>query len=148
MNESLARADNERRLFAQRHDQFGHLPGPILRDLARNEGAAREWRKAAIELMLEKGYPEVNHPELGALLREVRDQRAAKEEVQSIVEAAIEAPLDEVPVSVEAALKKTRVIYDDPLAIDNLLAPAPEAPLSALKASFTTANLNQDETVA
>jgi len=71
-------------------------------------------------LMLDKGYPEVNHPDLFALLLEVKAGRDAKDEVQSVVESAIEAPLDEVN----------------------------SQPSGALKASFTTANLTQDETVA
>jgi hypothetical protein len=97
MNEAIAKAAQAQRLFEQRFEQLGHLPGPILRDIARNGSAPREWRKAAIELMLDKKCPEVNHPDLLALLVEVRAQREAKDEVQSIVESAIEAPLEDVP---------------------------------------------------
>lgn len=89
--------DNKQKMFEQRYEHIGHLPGPILRDIARNESAPREWRKAAIELMLDKGCPEANHPDFLSLLLEVKSQREAKDEVQSIVESAIEAPLDDAP---------------------------------------------------
>jgi hypothetical protein len=132
MNEDIQKADRNSRLYAQRNDQLGHLTGPILRDLARNESATREWRKAAIELMLDKGCHEVNHPDLFALLMEVKSQREAKDEVQSIVESAIEAPLDDTPSQG---------------AIDGHKASLQEQKTGPFKAGFTTANLTQDETV-
>jgi|HubBroStandDraft_1064217.scaffolds.fasta_scaffold40884_4 hypothetical protein len=146
MNEAILHSARDKQLFAQRNDQLGHLTGPILRDLARNESASREWRKAAIELMLDKGCVEVNHPDLFALVMEVKSQREAKDEVQSIVEAAIEAPLDEAGM----------ILKPWPLA--NHPAPQPlkdlagqvaiVQPTGPFKAGFTTANLTQDETVA
>jgi hypothetical protein len=72
------------------HDQIAHLPGEILFSLARNDAASPDFRKAAIELMLEKGCPQANAPELALLVSEVKRGQAAKLEVESIVESAIE----------------------------------------------------------
>ena len=87
------------------------MPASILFDLARNESASREYRKAAVRLMLKHGYPKTDHPELLLLRQEVEAEVAAEREVTDIVETAIEAPL-----------------------------PAKEE-FGALKASFTTRNL-------
>jgi hypothetical protein len=97
MNEAIYKAAHAEYTFSQRDAHLGHLPGPILRDIARNESAPREWRKAAIELMLDKHCPEVNHPDLLSLLLEVKAHREAKDEVQSLVESQIEQPLEDAP---------------------------------------------------
>jgi hypothetical protein len=95
MNEQIVKAAHAQQMYDQRDVHLGHLPGPILRDIARNDSAPREWRRAAVELMLDRKCPEVNHPDLAELLREVKAQREAKDEVQSIVESAIEQPLED-----------------------------------------------------
>jgi hypothetical protein len=95
MNEQIYKAAHAQHTYDQREAHLGHLPGFILRDIARNDAAPREWRKAAVEIMLEKGCAEVSHPELAELLREVKAHHEAKSEVQSIVESAIESPLDD-----------------------------------------------------
>ena len=138
MNDAIYKAAVAKQQFADRCDHLGHLPSYILRDLARNDAAPREWRKAAIELMLDKGYKEVNHPDLLGLLVEVQHQREAKEEVQAIVESAIEGPLEDHAVTIQeiqdfaAALPKPE--------------PIPEPP-GPFKASFTTQSQNQDDVV-
>lgn len=126
------------KMFNQREAQIGHLPGHILRDLARNPGAPLEWRKAAVELMLDKGYPEVSHPDLSALLADVQAHKHAVEvhqeakiEVQSLVESQIEAPLDEAPKPPKPAKPPK---------------PPKETP-GPFKASFTTTSQTQDELV-
>lgn len=105
-------------------EELASFPANILRDLARNESADPRWRKAAVLLMLEKGYKEVNHPDLAAILMDVRAEHEAKTEVESIVESAIESEIPEAHV--EPTKIKTK--------------PEPEPSNPALKASFTTAN--------
>ena len=72
-------------------------PSSTLLDIARNESASTEMRKAATELLMDSGAHQANHPELRALVYEIRAERAAKKEVVAIVEAAneqeIEAPI-------------------------------------------------------
>jgi hypothetical protein len=69
---------------------LNHLPGQILFDLARNESASREWRKAAVELLIDKKCPQANHAELAVLVKEIHAEREARNEVESVVETAIE----------------------------------------------------------
>jgi len=69
------------------------MPSNILFDIARNESASREYRKAAVRLMLKHRYPKTDHPDLLLLRQEVEAEIAAENDVQDIVEQAIEAPL-------------------------------------------------------
>ena len=82
-------------LWGQREAQFGHLPGSILRDMARNEATPYAMRKEAVRIMLAKGYREAGHPELEKFVSEIRAEQEANDEVTSIVESAIEGPLPE-----------------------------------------------------
>lgn len=79
--------------YEQRYEQLGHLPGDILFDLARNESAEWRFRKAAVEIMLEHGFPQAYKPEIAAVLNEVKEDQSTKEEVRDIVETATETPL-------------------------------------------------------
>ncbi len=63
-------------------------PASTLLDIARNESASVEWRKAATELLMDNGHPQANHPELRAHVLEIKAERAAKKEVVAIVESA------------------------------------------------------------
>jgi len=90
MNEEIARKSHADELFAQRDAHLGGLPANVLLDLARNEAAPREWRKAAVELLLDKGYRQANHPELTAVVMEIKAERAARVEVEAVVETAVE----------------------------------------------------------
>lgn len=81
------------KFYEQRHEQLGHLPGDILLSLAVNENAEWRFRKAAVEIMLEHGFQQAYKPEVAALLKEVKDDQSAKEEVRDVVETAIEVPL-------------------------------------------------------
>jgi len=92
--------------YEQRKEQFDHLPGGILLDLAKNENAEWRWRKAAVEIMLDHKFPEANRSEISDLLREVLADRAAKSEVEDVVETAIEGPLTFVSVSNSSELVK------------------------------------------
>jgi hypothetical protein len=104
--------------------QISHLPGQILFDLARNDAASREYRKAAVELLYDRQYRQADHPELALMLAELKAERSAKSEVESIVESAIEDTLPNLP-------------------------PAEKNPVSigAPSASFTTKNILGDDVI-
>ena len=70
------------------------LPASILLDVARNESASYEWRKAAVRLMRKKGYKQAEHPELILFVREIEKDEQAEQEVIAVVESAIEGDLD------------------------------------------------------
>lgn len=70
------------------------LPANILLDVARNESASPEWRKAAVRLMRKKGYKQADHPELILFVREIEKDEMAEQEVIAVVESAIEGDLD------------------------------------------------------
>lgn len=74
-------------------EQIAHLPAQILLSLARNPSSSPEYMKAAVALLHEKGYPEANHPELKMVLADIKKEREARNEVEAIVETAIEEPL-------------------------------------------------------
>lgn len=83
------------------HEQIEHLPCQVLFSLARNESGSTDFRKAAIQLMLDKGCQQVNAPELALLVSEVKRGQDAKLEVESIVESAIE---QEIPGPFQASV--------------------------------------------
>lgn len=127
--------DNNK-LFEQRQDQFGHLPAQILFDLARNEAATREWRKAAVEFLLDRNATQASHPELAALVMEIKAERVAKREVEAVVESAVEGELEtefHVP-SVPATLP--------PHSGETLKVAGP------FSASITTASLTGDDEIS
>jgi hypothetical protein len=86
--------DQSNQFYAQRHAQFSHLPGDMLLSLALNENGEWRFRKAAVEIMLEKKYEQVKHPALAQLREEVEFDHTAKEEVIDAVETALEGPID------------------------------------------------------
>src|SRR5260221_7425960 len=65
---------------------LGHLPGHVLFSLARNESASREWRKAAVELLLDGNHKEASNPDIRELVLQINAERQAKTEVQAVVE--------------------------------------------------------------
>jgi len=75
-------------------ESIEHLPAQTLLHLARNESATQEFRIAAVELMVDNGFSEANHPELALLAQEVRRRSDTKAEVTAIVESATEESLD------------------------------------------------------
>lgn len=90
---SLDKRVHADKMFDQREEQLGHFPAQILLDLARNEAASHEWRKAAVQLLLDKNYPQANHPDLAVLMLEIRSEGTAKDDVESVVESAIEGEI-------------------------------------------------------
>lgn len=91
--DSAFRRVNAEKLYNDREDQLRGLSGDVLRDLARNESAEWRWRKAAVKLMLDKKFPQVNHPDLKDLVRDVQQDIDAHNEVESVVETAIEGQI-------------------------------------------------------
>lgn len=81
----------------KQEDSIKHLPGHILLDLARNEAAPRNMRKAAVELLVANKYPQANHPEVRLFLLEIEDENRARAEVQDIVETAAETQIESGP---------------------------------------------------
>jgi hypothetical protein len=74
------------------------LPAQVLLDVARNESAPYEWRKAAVRLMKKKGYDkQASHPDLVLFVRELEKEEQAEKEVISVVESAIEGDIDGDP---------------------------------------------------
>lgn len=101
-------------------EQIQEMPGQVLFSLARNESASPEFRKAATEILLDRGFPQAHHPELVLIVHDIRKEREARHEVEAIVESAIEG---EIPVAATV--------------------PAP----SPFRASVTTASMQLDTIV-
>lgn len=78
-------------------EQIAHLAERNLFDIARNDSSIPEFRKAAVQILREKGYASANHPTLAPLLVELQKESEAKSEVESIVEAAIESEIPQSP---------------------------------------------------
>lgn len=76
------------------NDVLEPLPAHVLFDIARNESASQEWRKAAVKLLRKKGYAQAQHPELAWIVRELEKDEQAEKEVIAVVESAIEGDLD------------------------------------------------------
>lgn len=93
MDESLDRREHAKKMFDQRWDQLKYLPPQILLDLARNEGAPREWRKAAVQLLVDHNFRESHHPDLAIFLLEIEAEQTAKHDVEAVVESANEGPI-------------------------------------------------------
>jgi hypothetical protein len=73
------------------------LPASILFDIARNESASEEWRKAAVKLLRKKGFKQAQHPELAFIVQALEKEELAEKEVIAVVEAATEEELSEDP---------------------------------------------------
>ena len=58
-------------------EQIQHLPEAILFDMARNESAVWEFRKAAASLLLDKRYKKADHPDLFQLVTEIKNDVAS-----------------------------------------------------------------------
>lgn len=109
MDESQAKRANAQRLYDQRAEQIGHLPAQILLDLARNEAANRDWRKAAVQFLLDGKHPQAGHPELAGFVAEIQQEKTASNDVQAVVEAAIE---DEFPGAPSASVTTSSLWQD------------------------------------
>lgn len=77
-------------------DNLKHLPEDILFDLARNESAPIENRKAAVSIMLRYGFKKALRPEVSFLRNVIEKEQQAIDEVEAGVEAAVESPLSTV----------------------------------------------------
>ncbi len=95
-------------------EDLANQPEFVLLSIARNQSASPEYRKAAVEHLIEKGYErEVNHPDLTMLVVQVKREREAKDEVQAIVESAVEAPLEPMRASVTTATMYADEVVED-----------------------------------
>lgn len=74
-------------------EHLEHLPGDILLAVALNDNTPLRNKKAAVEVMVEHGYPQAKHRDLAPLLADVTADREARGEVLDVVEQAIEEPL-------------------------------------------------------
>ncbi len=124
MDESLDKREHAKKMFNQRWDHMKYLPAQILLDLARNEAASREWRKAALQLLIENHYPQANHPDLGVLRLEIEMEHTAKDDVRAVVESAIEGEIPEHTLSASvttASLQQDDVVNNvrNPLALND-----------------------------
>lgn len=92
-------AERTRQAFENRDSTLANLPGQILLDnIARNPACSKEWRKAAVEIMIDNKFPQAQHPELVGMVMEIMAERSAKKEVEDVVETAIEGPIQVDPV--------------------------------------------------
>lgn len=101
-----------------------HLAGlsaEVLRDLARNEAASKEWRKAAVELLIKKQHAFANHPELRELAYEIKAEEDAR-------------------IEVEALAHQHEYTYCVPLGLEEIakeiLSPETEQPIDAVKEHY------------
>jgi len=82
------------------------LPANILFDIARNESASPEWRKAAVKILRKNGCHQVQHPELQWIVREIEKEEEAEKDVVAVVEAAIEGELHEAKDAPKSFLQR------------------------------------------
>lgn len=136
MTQTPAQQRHSQRMYEQRDAHLGHLPGQILLDVARNEAAPREWRKAAVQIMLDKNCHQASHPDLAFLVIEIQAEAEAKAEVESVVESAIEGPLQ-----VDTAVPTQVLPAEKPLTFHIMDLQQPLAQIGPFKASVTTASL-------
>jgi hypothetical protein len=82
--------ENKAPTDADRDRVLDPLPASVLLDIARNEAAPSEWRKAATKLLRHKGYSQANHPDLLWFVKDLEKEELAEREVSAIVESATE----------------------------------------------------------
>jgi hypothetical protein len=110
-----------------------HLAGlsaEVLRDLARNEAASKEWRKAAVELLILKQHPFADHSDL----RELKFEIQAEEEARVEVEALAHQPEN----NVHKPFVRVSDEFDEPLF------PETEQPIDAVAEHYKGLVLLQD----
>lgn len=112
-------------------DEISHLPGQILFDIARNDSAIPEYRNAAVEILVEKKYPQADNPELAAIVAIVKERLKAKADVTDIVETAIEQPLPDISPSVFKASVTTETLNGEKENTDEVPTEAPAPKKSA-----------------
>jgi hypothetical protein len=106
-------------------DHLSTATSEVLRDLGRNEAADRTWRKASIKILMEKNHPYANHPDFRELRNEIKEEEAARHEVESLVAQTIEEPVVKREVVPDKEPPKQ----------------AEEEPSGPFKASFTTKSM-------
>lgn len=124
--------------YEDRARNFGHFPELQLFQMASNDSARLEYRRYAVELLLEKGYKSANKPELAALRAEVLKARA---------DAGDPIVPEKASDDRENAAAARLLRLDESLADGQVLNNAAQAEYGALKASVTTASLSQEPEV-
>lgn len=110
--------------WEHRYEQLSHLPEAQLLSLARNESAPLEFRLFALELMKNKGYPSVNHPDLKGL-----NALSGKVEIEEIEVEEVENETSSVENGAFKASVTTKT-HDSVQIMDAEITPANEAPIS------------------
>ena len=104
--------------FGDRERNFGHLPETHLFHIAANDSAMPEYRRYAVELMLEKGYKSADKPELAAIRESVLKARAAAGD--PIVPLPAEASEKAAEFRAFQSSITTASLSQEPEVIDNL----------------------------
>lgn len=73
-------------------EEMKTFPAHVLLAMATNESATKYYRKAAVRLLLEHKSILADHPSLRELRMELREEDAAKQEVEAIVDNAMHEP--------------------------------------------------------
>ena len=107
--------------FFDYHLHLLQLPDHVLRDLARNECAGRDYRKHAVEVLYNRKSPLVKHEDLRDLLEEIE---AELEGIQFEFPAPSEEVKHETPEAVGApsASITTKTMFGCDDVIDNTVA--------------------------
>ena len=121
--------------YEDRARNFGHFPELQLFQMASNGSTRLEYRRYAVELLLEKGYKSADKPELAALRAEVLKARA---------DAGDPIVPEKASDDRENAAAARLLRLDESLADGQVLNNAAQAEYGALKASVTTASLSQE----
>lgn len=102
-------------------ESISHLSGEILFALARNPSASKEFRKAAVEFLIDRDHYQAKDPELSGFVAEIQKERQAREEVQDVAETALEAPIaavQPVPGALRASVT-TATLFGQPEIVQN-----------------------------
>lgn len=97
-----------------------HLPGDALLSIARNDSANRDYRRAAVELLIDGKHPQAKHPELAITVSEIMAERAAKGEVVALVEEATGQELPENGHALKAGVTTASLMQSEPAPLNGL----------------------------
>jgi hypothetical protein len=101
--------------FEDHNKHLLHLPDHILRDLGRNEAAPRDYRKAAVELLLNRRSPYAAHTDLQGFVHELEAEMEGIQFEFPAPETAFSQATETGPLS--ASVTTTTMFSDGP--IDN-----------------------------
>jgi hypothetical protein len=102
--------------FFDYHLHLLQLPDYVLRDLARNDSAGRDYRKQAVEVLRNRKSPYVRHEDLRGLLEEIE---AELEGIQYEFPAPVEEVRKEPATGAPSASITTATMFGNGEVIDN-----------------------------